>query len=180
MALDGSKVRSNPGTLIYTPSGGGAQSIGFTAEGVRLLVRHRNEPIVPEELGDLPLDYIFLSGPILVIGKAWQWDAATRNALAKHAIDGTGLMIDTQHIGRKASDLALGTLLFTPQVAGHVKIAAKRAVPLLSEGQPVEIEFRKRRVIEWAFSFAILPPDAGGKVLSIGEDASLDDFESPP
>lgn len=169
MALDGSKVRSNPGTLVYTPSAGSAQSIGFTAEGLRLLIRHRHEPILPEELGDMPLDYIFLSGPILVIGKAWQWDAATRHALQKHAISGTDLVIATGDIGRKMSDLAVGTLAFTPQVSGHVAWSADRAVPLLNESNAFEAEFRKRRVVEWAFSFGILPPDAGGDVFTIGE-----------
>lgn len=168
MALDGSVVRANPGTLTYTPQGGGAQAIGFTAEGIKILVRHRHEPILPEELGDMPLDYLFLSGPILIIGKALQWDAATRNALQKHAISGANLVFDTTNIGRKMSDIALGTLAFVAQVAGHVGWSADRVVPLLSESNPFEPEFRKRKIVEWAFCFAVLPPAAGGTVFTLG------------
>lgn len=166
MALDGTKVFTNPGTLTFTPSGGAAV-IGFTVEGFKLAVRNRNEPIVPEELGDTPLDYILLGGPVLLFGKAMQFEAATLRALADYAVSSTTLTWSTTHVGKKLSDLSLGTLSFVPDTQGHVQIDADRAVPVLAEEVPFEIDIRRRKAAEFAFCFAILPPAAGGTLFTV-------------
>jgi len=166
MGLDGTKVLTNPGVLTYTPSGG-AVVIGFTVEGIRFAVKNRNEPILPEELGETPLDYILLGGPVLMFGTAMQFEAATLKALAEYAVSGSTLTWTTNNIGKKLSDLSIGTLSFIPDTTGHVQIDADRAVPLLAEELPFEIAIRKKKAAEFAFCFAILPPAAGGTMFTV-------------
>ena len=165
--LDGSVVRSNPGTLTYTPDGGVAKDIGFTVEGIQLRMKFNNAPITPEEFGELPLDYINLMGPILATGVSMQLDDETRQALADYAISGATLLFTTADIGRKQTDLGFGALAFAPSVVGAAGWTAPRVVPLLNEETPFEPKYKTREIIEWAFSFGILPPTAGGTSITL-------------
>lgn len=161
MSLDGTKVRANYGTLTYTPDGGDDLDIGFTDAGIKLKMKFTNQPIIPEELGNMPLDFLNLGGPIICIGTAWQWDAATINALAEYAVSGSNLVFTNANIGRKMGAINFGALTFVPAITGHLGWTAPRAVPLLNEDSPFEIAFRKREIVTFPFAFAILPPEDG-------------------
>ena len=168
MALDGATVRPNPGTLTFDGS-----AIGYTSEGVQLLHRGRHEPIDPEELAEFPLDYINLGGPVLCVATTWQWDAAARKGIASYAISGSSLILSTLHAGKKMSDLSLGVLAFVPSTSGHLGWSADRAVPLIGEEQAFAPRFRRRRVIEFAITFALLPPAAGGSIVTLVESGGV-------
>lgn len=173
MALNGADLRPSPGVLTYTPNGGSAQAIGGSIDGVHLFTKFRWEPILVEELADTPLDYIALGGPVIAVVTGVQWDTATRNALAAYAISGSTLVFTTNDWGKKATDLSYGALAFDPDLtaSGSVSWTAAIAVPLINHDRPYAPEFRKRKLVEHAITFGILPPAGGGNLITISEDS---------
>lgn len=160
---DGSKIKVCPGVLTW-----GAYELGWTEEGVRLVIRNRHEPIIPEELGETPLDYILLGGPVLALFTARQFDEATFKMLAAYASSTTTLTWTTDNVGKKLTDLVTpAALTFTPDTAGHVKWTGARAVPLLAEEVPLEIHNRYKKETVFACAMAILPPAAGGTIVTV-------------
>lgn len=166
MAYDGSTVNPNPGTLTWDGS-----AIGYTEEGIELFHPITFEPIAPEELGDSPVDYINLGGPVLAFATLWQWDAATRKAVMDYAVSGNTIVLSTTHIGKKASVLKSGTLSFAPVTTGHVNWSCTRTVVLSGHQRPLSLRFRKRRVLAWQICFGLLPPAAGGTILTFDVSA---------
>lgn len=165
MANNGAVVRPNPGVLTYTPDGGSGQVLGYSAEGVELVVKENWAPIQPEELADTPLDYIKRGGQVLCITESWQWDAATMASLAGYAVSGSTLTLTADDNGKKATALEFGTLGFVPDTTGHVGWTAGVVVPLLSHERVFRPRFRKRNVVSWFVCFGILPDSANSNNL---------------
>lgn len=157
MTLDRTKVIANPGTLTYTPSSGTGGAIGFSLEGVTIRVMHRYEPIMLDEAGDGPIDYINLGGPVFVEGVATQWDTATKAALMKHSISGADFIVGLADVGKKATTLAAGTLSFAADEIGGLQFSATLAVPLSGAESQLRIGLRRKRVTSFPFVFGCLP-----------------------
>lgn len=162
---DGSDVKVVPGVLTW-----GAYELGYSEDGVRLIIRNRHQPITPEELGETPLDYILLGGPVLAVFTAWQFDADTFQMLAGYAASAKTLTWTTDNVGKKLTDLVTpAALTFTPDSSGGVKWTGARAVPLLAEEVPFEIHNRPKDKTVFACAMAILPPAAGGTIVTVSE-----------
>lgn len=163
MALDKSKVRANRGMLVFD----GGSRLGYMAEEVTVIYRPDNEPIQVEELANVNLDRLFLSGPVFVRARILQFDASTRAALGKHFIDGDDLVIGTDDIGKKMGDITGGTLVFTPDEIGGVGFTATLAAPVHESEIPINLGVR--RVTEWLVSFECFPDPATGKQITLKE-----------
>lgn len=162
---DGSTIKAVPGVLTW-----GVYEIGFVEDGVKLIVRNRHQPIIPEQLGETPIDYILLGGPVLCTFIAQQYDADTFQAIAAYAASAKTLTWTTDNIGQKLTDLVTpAALTFTPDSAGGVKWTAPRAVPLMADETPLEIFNQHKKETVFACAFAILPPAAGGTMFTISE-----------
>jgi len=75
--------------------------------------------------------------------------------------------------GKKATDLAFGSLTFTPSVTGaglgYLTWTAGRVTPVMSRRNPYQLHARKRRIAQHGIVFEILPPVSGGTYLTVQE-----------
>lgn len=161
MALDLSSVQANKGALVFD----GGTRLGYTAEEIRLIYSPDHEPVTPEEFGNVPADVLNLGGPVYVTARCLQFDSATRAAFGLHLVDGSAVKIGVADIGRKLSDITGGTLVFTPDVVGHVGFSALKAIPRMRS--ETEYNFGTRRVTEYFVTFECLPDDTDGTQVKI-------------
>ena len=164
MAKSGTTVHGNRGTLTF------GAAIGFVAEAFTLIPMQQFAPILVEDYGAQPLDYIYLGGEILGVVVGTQWDAATRNALAKHLIVGSTLVFDVDLIGRRMGDIANAAVTWTPTDSGSISLSAPKAVPLLSRGRRPEIRLGVKAPTLYAATLAMLP-DGNGDMITISTSA---------
>lgn len=161
--LNGADIKPTPGTLSF-----GSNEIGFVEDGVRLIVRNTNQPILPEQLGNTPIDYILLGGATLATFECMQYDEETMDALAGYAAAVTTLTLTTDDIGKKLSDLFTPkALTFTPASADHPRWTAARCVPLLAEVDDFELHNQSKKETIFQCAIACLPPAAGGTIVTI-------------
>lgn len=163
---DGSDIIATPGVLTW-----GANEIGYVEDGIKLIFRNRHQPIIPEQLGETPLDYILLGGPVIATFIAMQYDAETMAALASYAALAKTLTWTTDNIGQKLTELVTpAALTYAPDSSGGVRWTASRAVPLIADEVPLEIFNQHKKETVFACAFAILPPAAGGTMFVVSEE----------
>lgn len=172
MAFNGANVLVNPGALTWEGT-----DLGLKAEATVIRVADNHLPLTSEDFGDIPFDYVFVGGEIVVT--AVLMEAATaqvRTAVIGHRANsaGTGLLLGTKDsagveiVGRKMSALKMGTLAWTTAgPTGTLQFSASRAVPIIGFDAPFEITLSRRREVRYACSWICLPPAAGGACLTV-------------
>jgi hypothetical protein len=171
MSLDATLIKVNAGSVLFD-TGDSNTRIGFRIGEARLSYRERMEVVPAEEFGEFPLDAILLGGPVILTMSAIQWDAETRLAIGKQYISGSKLQFGTGNIGRLMTSISGGTLTYTPDNVGDLKItsATSRAIPF-REGQ-LDMGFGYKKWTEFALTWLLLPPAAGGVACTLEELAS--------
>lgn len=177
MAVNGAAIFANPGTITLDGT-----DIGARVNMLRVIPMQTYVPIVPENYGGAPSDWLVLPGPVFITAIFQEWNAQVRKAVAGHMISssGTGWVFGTKNgastpaeiAGRKLSSLASYALAWTAAGGtGFLTFTAAKAVPMMGFLEPLEVTYGASQETRYAVTFGCLPPDAGGNSITLLESA---------